>query len=207
MDKEEWRPVKGNESTHEVSNKGRVRSLTRRVNSGQTGGRLVKGKILKLTKTKQGYLCVNLGRKVGVKLVHILVCQAFKDNPEGKRTVNHENGIKTDDRAENLSWNTHKENNEHAIKTGLNQGVRGTLNYNCRFTEEQVEEIMETIRTTDTSFCQIARDYNVGHTAISDINRGRYWGWLKPEIERPIRPLRKRKRNEHILRSNVPTPK
>ena len=79
-----------------------------------------KGKILKQG-LWNGYYRITLSIK-GVRKsysVHRLVASTFIPNPENKPTINHINGIKTDNRIENLEWATYQEQKIHAINFGL----------------------------------------------------------------------------------------
>lgn len=75
------------------------------------------GKILKPATDKWGYhyyvLCVNGDRRT-VK-AHRLIAMSFIPNPENKPTINHKNGIRTDNRVENLEWATNKEQSNHPL--------------------------------------------------------------------------------------------
>ena len=66
------------------------------------------------------------------KQVHRLVAESFIPNTYNKPIINHINGIKTDNRVENLEWCTYSENNLHAIKTGLRLPPRGKQNKNSK---------------------------------------------------------------------------
>lgn len=113
------------ERIYEVNKSGIVRSIDRIVDIERGNQRysiLRKGGVVKIQKSiGYGYLAVEL-RKNGERktwFLHRILALTFIKNPENKKCVNHKNGIKTDNRIENLEWVTHSENFQHAVETGL----------------------------------------------------------------------------------------
>lgn len=107
-----WRQAVGYEGFYEVSTAGRIRSLR---------CKKAPSKLLYPRINRTGYycltLCVKYKRWDGE--LHRLIALTFIPNPENKPCVNHKNGIKTDNRIQNLEWVTRSENMKHAVKMGL----------------------------------------------------------------------------------------
>jgi len=158
--KEIWKDIPNYEGMYQVSNLGRVKSL-----------KFGKERTLKPGLDGSGYCHIVLC-KGGVqkdKYIHRLVLLTFVG--ESELQVNHKNGVKTDNRLENLEYCTQSENNQHAYDTGLR--AKGENHHKSKLTEAQARQIKyghQGIVQKD-----IAEIYGITQAQVSEIRSGKYW--------------------------------
>ena len=119
-----WKDIEGYKGHYQISNYGNVRSLKK-------DAFLMKGGYLK------GYKIISLWKNGTGKMfrVHRLVAAAFIPNPENKPCIDHIDGNRTNNHADNLRWVTAKENsnNYNAPNTykgkKINKGGKAVLQY------------------------------------------------------------------------------
>lgn len=128
---EEWKDIAGYEGAYQVSTTGRVRSLGRMVKNHHGTYYFRPGEIKHQRRKNNGYLVVDLYENNIPKTcyVHRLVADAFIQNPDGKATVNHKDGVVTNNVLGNLEWSTPREQNLHFYRNGLKTqgGIRKTI--------------------------------------------------------------------------------
>ena len=131
---EQWKDINDYEGHYMISNFGRVKSLERQVPHSHSGYLTMKERIMSSKSLPSGYITVCL-TKDGIhkmKSVHRLVGVHFLDNYENLPEVNHNKGIKHDNRWHQLSWVTSSQNQLHSYKE-LNRkkaDINGKLNPN-----------------------------------------------------------------------------
>lgn len=174
--KEIWKDIKGFKGHYKISNYGNVKSLKRKVlNRGCL--RIIGGNILKFRPHRQGYLLVALYKNAIREdiMVHRLVAEAFIPNKQNKKEVNHINGNKSDNNANNLEWVSPSENVRHSFKFGQRKPARGEKGGSSKLKEYEVLEIRKKYNTGNFSHKELAKEYNCCKTNIGYIIRNKYW--------------------------------
>ena len=156
LEGEIWKNVDGYEGRYRVSNLGRVKSL------------IGNAKILK-SSYNRGYVSVLLSnRKISKRArIHRLVAICFLPEPTNDRVfVNHLNGIKDDNRVENLEWCTHLENVSHAVSTGLMVILLGCENPNAKFTHNQVVDMRQEYSEGSCTYRELGDKYGIDSSSM-----------------------------------------
>ncbi len=125
---ERWAPVSGYEGLYEVSDQGRVRSVDRVVPHQYVGYLTLRGRLLKQKPDPRGYsqAYLSAGGAVSTRRVHRLVAEAFHGPcPEGQE-VRHGPGGMLDNRVENLSYGTRRENRGDMRRDGTDWQLNKT---------------------------------------------------------------------------------
>lgn len=116
----------------------------------------------------KGYLRVHIAGKV--YFVHRLVAEKYVPNPENKPQVNHKDGNKLNNNADNLEWVTNLENRKHAINNNLH-----TCGEKCswaKLTKKQVEFIRKHVELDAN---ELAKTFNVSRGTISNVRNFKSW--------------------------------
>lgn len=180
-DNEEWRQITGAEGWFDISSLGRIR----RSYSAPRCNSTYPGRIHNQSADNTGYIRCTLkinGRQMREQ-VHRLVAKEFLSGFELGRQVNHKNGIKTDNRVDNLEWITCRENIIHAWRTGLTHAVSGEDNGHHKLTEHEVKAIL-VLLTEGVQSVHLALAFDVTESSISSIKRGETWQHLQRKYGR-----------------------
>lgn len=152
-----WKDIEGFEEFYQVSNSGKIKSLSRYVQNGSGGSFYTSEKIINPYVNKNGYSIITLSKnnKDSKRYVHRLVGIAFIQNPDNKPCINHKDGDKTNNNDWNLEWTTYAENNLHAYRNLPHSNAKKVIN---TITGEEFATVSEAFEKNEIN-------YSKGHFA------------------------------------------
>ncbi len=171
-DSEEWKPVLGYEGYYLASRSGLIMSIhpyrPRKI------GTILKPKTSKKSGKEYHYLNLSVGGKVKTTKIHRMVYEAFMGKiPEGL-VINHKNGVKTDNRLENLEVMTTGENVLHGYRVLGRKGkaphhMRGEETGRAKLTNAEAEEIRYICKHRLMTHKRIAELYGISPSTVGGI--------------------------------------
>lgn len=174
MAAESWRPVVGMESSHEVSDAGRIRAL----GSTDALGRRIHGRVLTNGRMSGRYVRVRLthhGKHVE-RAIHILVLEAFVGPRPPGADACHGDGDRWNNRLDNLRWDSHAANQRDKITHGTI--ARGARNGWAKLTEADVRALRDMVAAGAT-VKDAAQAFGISDTHASQIVRRVRWGHVQ----------------------------
>ena len=155
-------------NTYFISNKAEIWSKTT-------------NKILKPKLDKDGYLTISLRGKdasiIALRVATIMMYTFVGNPPKNMKdpTVNHKDSNRTNNNIDNLEWMERSQNASIRIRSG-----KGIENHEAILTEKQVKDIVLLIQQTELSYEQIAQQFHVEKSSISNIARYKTWKHIIP---------------------------
>lgn len=191
---EVWKDVPDYEGYYQASTLGRIKSLTR-IENGRSGSKKVRrGRILKLTLNRDGYLLVDLRDRTFS--VHKIILTTFDSPKPNGYCCLHINNIKHDNRTVNLKWGTYSENGQSAIADGLythgRSGKHGKENPQSKAVIQT--DLAGNLVSEFESQVEAAKQTGFQQTSISQVclgKRNSLYGFifrLKPQAQTTLSP-------------------
>lgn len=169
--REEWRDISGYEGVYQVSNLGRIKSVTRKVWNYTKPGRIIKPFI-----KPNGYATLSLHNGTQIEkhvYVHRVVAQAFIPNERNCGDINHKNFDKTDNRVENLEWVTRQENIKHFRAGHLaakydEKKTQTLITKSLQYIMDHKDEVIH-LYDSGLSVEQVSQSVGIGKDRVHDI--------------------------------------
>lgn len=178
-----WKPIPGYEGIYDINNLGIIKSLDRHVNHFKGGKTFIKGKIVSISRHKQGHHVVRLWKENKTKLfcLYRLMAIVFISNPENKIQVNHIDGNrKAFPILNNLEWVTASENMKHAYKNGLTNGTfkKGFDHQFCKLKETDISLLFK-MRLEGKSLKDMSIFFNINPSYASKVLNNNKYEYLR----------------------------